>query len=199
MTTFAYNTRDIVERLERTLPRGLFEHCHRVSGIASDIGPRFGCAKNVSELTAWVHDVCRHERGERLISLAKDFGIPVTPLDERAPVLLHGPVGAELLRREWGIADADILNAVWWHTTGRKEMSVLERVLFLSDKLDPAKDKGYSQNERVRTMAQSDLNGALLEWMSAQAGYQLSHGETIHPALIDARNALIIERGPASL
>ncbi len=195
MTTFAYNTSDIVGRLERKLPKGLFEHCHRVSEIASDLGPRHGCAKDISELTAWVHDVCRHERGEKLISLAHDFGIPVTPLDERAPVLLHGPVGAELLRREWGITDADILNAVWWHTTGRKCMSVLERVLFMSDKLDPTKDKGYSQNERVRTMVQTDLNGALLEWMSAQVGYQLSHGETIHPTLVEARNALIIERG----
>lgn len=162
--------------------------------LAVEVGPRFGCSRDLAGLAAWVHDVCRAERGDRLLTLARDFGLPVSPLEERAPVLLHGPVGAEVLRRDWGITHPDVLAAVRCHTTGRREMTLLDRVLVLCDKLDPNKDRAYPFNTHVRHLLKRDLSAALLSWFDGQMSAFLTANQPIHPLMTEARNALLLER-----
>jgi predicted HD superfamily hydrolase involved in NAD metabolism len=186
---------ETVARLERTLPKGLFAHCQRVNTVATEMAPQVQCDRDLAGLAAWVHDICRAQRGDRLLARARDFSIPVSPLEERLPLLLHGPVGAEVLRREWGITDPQVLSAIWYHTTGRASMGLLERVLFLADKLEPQKDRAYPFNPRVRAaLEERGLDEALLEWFTAQLSAFLSHGDHIHPLMVEARNSLLMEK-----
>ena len=185
---------ETVSRLERTLPQGLFAHCQRVHQIAVEVAPRYGCDRDLAGIAAWVHDLCRAERGDRLLALARDFHLTVSPLEQRLPILLHGPVGAELLYREWGITHEEVLDAVRYHTTGRARMGLLERVLFLSDKIEPQKDAMYPFNPQVRLLLAEGLDRALLEWFNAQLFAFLTRGDWIHPMMVEARNSLLLEK-----
>lgn len=176
------------------LPKGLIEHCERVRSVCLDLTRRFGCDGEKAQFVALAHDVARAMKGEELLSRAQEFGLLISPLEQRMPILIHGPVGAEILRRDWSILDEDVLEAVKWHTTAKAEMGLLAKVLFLADKLEPGKDRRYPFNDRVRRLVERDLDEALLEFLNGELGLFIEHGDPIHPTTIEARNFLVMQR-----
>ena len=80
------------------MPDGLQAHIYRVRDVAQELAARHGIDPDRAELGALAHDVCRAIPGEDLLKMSADLGVPVTDLDRDFPILLHGPVGAELLR-----------------------------------------------------------------------------------------------------
>ena len=99
-----YSHLKTLERRVETLPIGLQNHIYRVSDIAENLAG----VHNVDPIKARVgmlaHDIARSMPDQRLLQLARAFDLGVDPIEEQLPVLLHGPVGAELLQREEGIA-----------------------------------------------------------------------------------------------
>ena len=89
-------------------------------------------------LAASAHDIAREMDDAELLVKARELGICFSLLEEAAPILLHGPIAAELLRGQ-GLADTEVYQAIYWHSTARRGMTVVEKVLFLADKLDPEK------------------------------------------------------------
>lgn len=136
-----------------------------------------------AELAAIAHDVCRVTAGKELLRLAREFTLPVTAIDEAFPVFLHGPVGAEVLRRSYGIEDDEILDPIRYHTIGNKHMSAFDKVLFLADKLDPGKVTRYPFIGEVARLAREDLDEAMLLF--------IDHHDLVHPAMIAARNSAL--------
>ena len=76
--------------------------------------------------------------------------------ERESPKLLHGPVAAELARRELGVEDTEVLDAIREHTTGRPGMGPLSLVLYVADKIEPARD--YPSVENLRRLAHQDLD-----------------------------------------
>ncbi|MBI4308535.1 MAG: bis(5'-nucleosyl)-tetraphosphatase (symmetrical) YqeK [Chloroflexi bacterium] len=193
-----YDLPAIRQRLERELPRTLYAHCMRVRDEALKLAQRYGLDPTLAEVAALVHDAARHLPGAELLGRAKQYSIPVSPLEERMPLLIHGPVGAEVLRRDWSITDSELLAAVSCHTTGREQMTLLDKVLFLADKLEPAKSARYPFNGQVRRKAQENLDGALLDWLSGEVRRLVDIGAAVHPQMVAARNSLLLAgRKPA--
>jgi HD superfamily phosphohydrolase YqeK len=112
-------------------------------------------------------------------------------VEQRVPVLLHGPVGAELLRLEDGLADFSIYQAVYWHTTGHACLDPLGQVVFLADKLDPQKAGRYPYQPLLREIAAEDLDRAMLEFLGRELVSLTSQGQMVHPAMVEARNGLL--------
>ena len=85
------------------LPRGLAEHVERVAAEADRLAAGFKeLDRERVELAAWGHDIARALSPQELLARARGFGLEVNPVEEEAPILLHGPVGAEILRQEHG-------------------------------------------------------------------------------------------------
>ena len=173
------------------LPRGVLEHIYRVVDISFELAHRFCVDPEKVEIAALLHDVARVTKGDELLKLAREFGTPITPLEKRLPVFLHGPVGAELARRDFHIQDEEILEAIRCHTVGKADMGPVACVLFLADKLDPAKDARYPFNERVRELAQQDLDKAIVEFISCEVSTHITRGDFVHPSTIETRNDLL--------
>ena len=143
-------------RVDR-LPRGLRDHVLCVVDIARSLARRHGLDEERAALGALAHDVARAMPGKELLRQAARLGLPVGEVDQQAPVLLHGPVGAELLRAEDGLDDCSIYNAVRWHTTAHPLMDDLGKVVFLADKLDPQKITSYPYLDVIRSLAFEDM------------------------------------------
>ncbi|MCH8089569.1 MAG: bis(5'-nucleosyl)-tetraphosphatase (symmetrical) YqeK [Chloroflexi bacterium] len=175
------------------LPKGLLEHIDRVVDISLELAQRFDIDPEKARVSALLHDVARVTRGPELLKLAKEFGLPVTLLEERLPIFIHGPVGAEMVRRDMGVRDGEILEAIRYHTIGRGGMGPVARVLYLADKLDPAKDARYPFNPEVRGLARNDLATAILAFIDGDIASNLARGRLVHPSTIEFRNQLLTE------
>lgn len=144
------------------LPRPLREHVERVAKEAVALARRHSVDPVAADFAALAHDLFRAEPSRTVLDYARSYGLPVDGAQERTPVLLHGAVTAEWLRRELGVVDQSILDAVHYHTTGRASMSRLEIVVFLADKTEPGRQGEYPHWADVREAARQDLEEALL-------------------------------------
>ena len=91
------------------------------------------------QAAAWGHDLYRHLDDEALLCAARDLAIAPDAAERAEPILLHGPLAAARAQRAWGVGDAEVLDAIRVHTTGRPGMGPVALTLFLADKLEPAK------------------------------------------------------------
>jgi predicted HD superfamily hydrolase involved in NAD metabolism len=177
------------------LPRGLAEHVERVVAEADRLAAGFKeLGREQVELAAWGHDIARALSPQELLPRARRFGLTVSPVEEEAPILLHGPVGAEILRREYGIDDREVLAAARFHSTGRAGMSLLEKVIFVADKIEPGKVRAKPALARVRELADRDLDAAILEYLDQMLVVAREEGWPLHPQAVAARNELLLSR-----
>ena len=173
------------------LPQRLVAHVERVRGIARELARLHGIDVGRADLAAAAHDVARHLLPSQLLAEANRLGLPVAPEEHNAPVLLHGAVGAMWLCEDDEIKDGELLAAVRWHTTAHPDMTPLGRLVFIADKLDPAKSQAYPFQTAVRTEALRSLEGAVLAFLEGALRQQLGHRMAIHPTAVRARNSLL--------
>ena len=173
------------------LPPGLQAHINRVSDIARELAPHHGVDPDRAALGMLAHDVARAMPNQELLRHAAEFNLPVTLVERRMPVMLHGPVGAEILHREDGLTEEDLYQAVYWHTTGHPSLDRLGKVVFLADKLDPLKISRYPYLPFLRELALEDLDRAILEFLSRETVARATTNEMVHPATVETRNHLL--------
>lgn len=186
---------DLARRIQRrvdALPPKLQAHIARAQDVARELAPWHQVSPEQAALGLLAHDVARAMPGAELLQCAAQFGLPVGLVDRRAPVLLHGPVGAEILRQEEGLADGGYLyQAVYWHTTAHPGLDNLGKVVFLADKLDPNKGKKYPYQPLLMELARENLDAAILEFLTRQLVDLAGRGLMVHPMLVKTRNALL--------
>ena len=192
---------ELLEKLRtrvESLPNGLKAHIYRARDVALELASRHRLDTDRTELAMLAHDVMRAKPGGQLLRMAEEAGIPVGELERRLPILLHGPVGAESVRRDNGLADEEILDAVRWHSTAHPGLSALGKLVFIAGKLDPKKAAAYPYQPELRKMAEEDLDLAVLEFLSREAEGRIQRREPVHPISIQTINCLLASRSTAS-
>lgn len=191
MTT-AYDLTIVRTKLQY-LPSGLLSHCERVRDVSLSLARRWGASLEKAEFAALTHDLARAMSWEKLVEMARSYDLVRDEVDLRFPLLLHGPVSAEILRREWGVRDFEILEAIACHTSGRVEMTTLDKILLIADKIEPGKT--YTSLTKVKELVNVDLDRATLELLDQQILFHVTNRHLIHPATLAARNALLVKIG----
>ena len=184
-----------IEARLRELPQGLRDHIERSRDVGRELAERFGVDAAKVDLGVATHDLARAMRPDDLLSEARRLGLDVHPVEEMHPVLLHGAVAAYRLEHEDGLTDPDVLEAVRWHTTGRRGMGKIAKVVFLADKLDPVKVERYAYLEGVASALGDGLDVAILRLLDQEIAYFLEKGMLVHPDCLELRNELIMRRG----
>ena len=113
-------------------------HTLGVKDTAIALAKKYGADPLKAEIAALAHDLYRGLRGEDLNKTVRDLGLDEKYLDD--PNLAHSKIASIMLREKYGVEDSDILNAVSFHTTGRRNMSTLEKVVFLADAIEPGRN-----------------------------------------------------------
>jgi predicted HD superfamily hydrolase involved in NAD metabolism len=160
-----------------------YGHTLRVANAAEDLARAHGLDPDRAHLAGLLHDTAREVSSDEYLELAGRWGLPFGGPERESPKLLHGPVAAELARRELGVQDAEVLDAVREHTTGRPGMGPLSLVLFVADKIEPARD--YPSVGRLRLLAREDLRGAAAESLRRSIAHNEERGRPTHPASIE--------------
>ena len=144
------------------LPAGLRQHLTRTRDKALELAAIHNVDPLKAGLAALAHDIARGMKEMELLSRARSYRLALHPVEERVTVLLHGPVGAEMLQRECGIEDPEVLEAVRWHSTFNRGLGPVAKIAFLADKLDHQKASRYPYLERIERLAKEDLDAAIL-------------------------------------
>ena len=87
-----------------------------------------------------LHDVAKGKCRKGLKKIAQQYSVDIDEFESINPELIHGKLGAKMVEIELGVDDEDILNAICWHTTGRENMSMLEKIVYIADLTEPGRD-----------------------------------------------------------
>lgn len=142
---------------ERLSSRRL-EHAHRVASTAVSLAKRFDAPADKAQLAGLLHDLCRELSDAETLALAQRHGISVGPVEMRRPrKILHGPVAAAELSRH-GVSP-QVCRAIALHTVGDAGMTVLDKVVYLADYVEPSRD--FPGVDEVRILAETSLDAAV--------------------------------------
>ena len=177
--------------LIRALPPGLQGHLERVRESALELATIHSVPLGAVELAALGHDLARAYSAEALLARAQEWRLDVHPIEEHVPVLLHGPVAAAMLRRQCGVEDVRVLEAVRWHSTAVPGMGPVGLVVFLADKLEPHKLRRSVKLKEIAEVAKSSLERAVADYLALEMTVLLKEGRLVHPASVEARNHLL--------
>ncbi len=173
------------------LPGGLRDHVLRVEAEAERLARLHDVDVERSRLAALGHDLGRHKDGAELLRLAANYGLEPDGVEAAAPILVHGPVAARMLERDFGLADGEVVAGVGSHTTARAAMGRVEKVLFVADKIEPEKLERNPEWRQVYDLAQRDLDAAVLRYLDLQLEQAVRRGWLVHPRSLEARNQLL--------
>lgn len=162
------------------LSEGRYDHTVRVADTATRLARAHGLDEHKVRLAALLHDAARETPGEEFLRLAREWGVRIGDFEKENPKLLHGPIAAELARRELGVEDEEVLDAIRHHTTGSPGMSPLALVLYVADKIEP--DRDYPSVQLLRELAPEDLRGTAREGMRRAIAHNEERGRPTHPA-----------------
>jgi predicted HD superfamily hydrolase involved in NAD metabolism len=189
-------THTLLERAEAfarsRLSKERYEHTLRVADTAQDLALAHDLDADMARLAALLHDAAREMDPEVFLNLANKWRLQVEDPERQSPKLLHGPVAAELARREFGMDNEEVLQAVRAHTTGRPGMGPLALVLYVADKIEPARD--YPSVGRLRKLAREDLNEAAAESLRRAIAHNEERGKATHPASLKMLDWLEADR-----
>lgn len=111
-------------------------HVSRVAVTARRLARRWGVSLAQSDVACVVHDLAAVVPFRRVIECAEQWGVTLSEADRAIPQVVHGPLAAAVLQMRLGVQDADVLNAVRYHTTLRAGASPLEQLVFIADKIE---------------------------------------------------------------
>ena len=184
------NQRKIKEILKNRLSAELYRHVLGVAQTAAELAVRYGADEQKAAQAGLLHDYAKEMEPAALLKKAKLLGVPLDPVTRmEGHKLLHAPVGAALLQAELGLRDSAVLSAVSCHTTGKPSMTVLEKVLYLADFIEPNRD--FDGVGTLRDMSRVDLDRAVLTAVNLTVTLVLKRDMALHPDSVNLRNQLI--------
>jgi len=181
---------DAIQIVRGRLSEGRLQHSLNVAELAAEMAVVFGVDSQKAFLVGILHDYAKDLTADELLLIAEDNGIIDNEVEHHAPDLLHAAVGALLLEKELGIKDGEILEAVRAHTLGSINMSILDKIIFLADMIEPDRNT-YPDLERLRELSTWDLDGAMLLGLESTIRYCLDFQMILHPRTVMVRNIFL--------
>ncbi len=184
MFDFSRENIDLIKAdLKEKLPKKRYEHTLGVAYTAAALAMCYGEDILKAELAGILHDVAKAKKSSELKDDMKGYidsytdGDYVALIADKAPQILHAIYAPYLAKKDYKIEDKDILSAIRWHTTGKKDMTMLEKIVFVADYIEPNRKK-LPDIDRIRTLSFHDISEAVkvtakstIEYLGSQGMY----------------------------
>ncbi len=157
-----------------------FEHTLGVMYTAAALAMKYEIDIDKSILAGLLHDCAKHYTGSKKLELCKKYHLPVSESEKENPGLLHAKLGAYLAEHKYDVEDQEILDSITWHTTGRPNMTMLDKIVYIADYIEPNRNQAPNL-EYFRRLAFEDLDKCLYEILEASLSYLKTRSEVIDP------------------
>lgn len=164
------NRFEMREHLENKLTKKRFEHSLGVEYVSGCLAMVHGADVNKALTAGLLHDCAKCLSADEKIARCKKHGLPISKVELANPELLHAKLGAFYAREKYEVDDEDILSAIEFHTTGRPAMSLLEKIVFVADYIEPNR-KPLPEIEEIRREAFTDIDVSIVHILKNTLSY----------------------------
>ncbi len=175
-----YNLTKLQKKIKKELDADRFQHTLGVMFTAASLAMCYGEKIERAQVAGLLHDCAKCIPNEKKIRMCRENDIEITKVELNSPYLLHSKLGAFLAKEKYGVEDPEILSAIQWHTTGRPNMTTLEKIIFTADYIEPQRFKAKNL-PYVRKLAFHDLNLTVCQILEDTLHYLDSGGGEIDP------------------
>lgn len=184
-----------LEEIERTLKKELppqrFLHSQGVANTAVVMANQFGASEEKAYLAGILHDCAKGKTEGELLKLCEKYHVILAADDRMTPGVLHAYVGAHLAYKKYGVEQRDVLAAIYCHTVGWEHMSVLDKIIFVADMIEPGRD--FPGVEEIRKAAKENLNQASILCCDSTIKHLIDTRRFINRRAIACRNNILME------
>ncbi len=166
-----------------------YNHCINVSKEAVKLAKRYGGDETKAELAGVLHDITKELPKEEQLQIISESGIILDETQKNAPKLWHSISGSAYVNNKLNINDADIINAIRYHTTGRAGMSLLEKIIFIADYTSA--ERTYKGVKTMRKKSRKSLEEAMLYGFKFTFCDLASRELAIHPDELFCYNEIV--------
>lgn len=170
---------ELAQEVAGRMTAARFAHARRVAELARELAERHGFDGEKAFLAGMLHDLARDCESSHLLQTAVSFGIVKHKDTVQVPLLLHGPVAAALAAQEFGVSDAEVLEAIAVHSTGTPTMGGVAQVVYVADAVEPGRN--YPEAETGRRLARTDLRQAVAYVARETLRYLKDRGMPVDP------------------
>ncbi len=179
--------------LQQSLSAKRYRHSIGVAEEAVRLAKHYGADEKKAYLAGLVHDCAKEIDATKAVRLLREeYSITPDAMSLQMPRLLHGALGACMAQSRFDIYDTEILDAVRYHTTGKANMSLLAKIIYIADYIEPGRD--YKDVDTLRELTYRDLDAAIIFGIDFTIRDLVEKGKTIHPDTIHCRNDLLVRR-----
>jgi predicted HD superfamily hydrolase involved in NAD metabolism len=184
------NATDYREIIKPLLSEKRYYHSLCVSKTAVKLAEKYGADVKKAVVAGILHDIMKDLSPDEQLKMMTRYDIVLSDVERTAQKLWHAMLGAAYIEDKLGITDAEILNAVRYHTTGRANMTALEKVLYIADFI--SEDRDYDGVEAMRKAAEISLEQAMVEGMTFSILDLAQRYKPIHPDTVAAYNQVVL-------
>ena len=152
------------------------------------LAEKYGADVTKARIAALLHDCTKKLDMDEQLALCRQYAIPLDELEQKALKLLHSKTGAAIARDVFAVDD-EIYNAILYHTTGKPDMTLLEKIIYLADYIEPTRD--FPGVETLRRTVYEDLDRGLLLGLTMTIDEMEEMGNPVHHMTRDARDYLL--------
>ena len=184
--------KEIQLKLQETLDEKRYEHTLGVAKTAQMLAWIYGLSPDDAYIAGLLHDCAKNLSTKEKFKICQKYSLDISDTEEANPSLLHAKCGAILASKDYGISNTDILNAISSHTTGRPQMSLLEKIVFVADYIEPGREdrKGMLA---LRKLAFIDINKCVLQILHDTLEYLSTSAKSIDPMTANTYNYYLQE------
>ena len=168
----------IRRRLKKKMDEDRFEHTIGVAYTSVCLAMRYGEDLHKAELAGLLHDCAKCIPNDQKIEMCEKNHILINPVEYKSPYLLHAKLGAFLAETVYEVMDPQILHAIKVHPTGEPDMSLLDKIIYIADYIEPGRDKAENL-PYIRKIAFEDLDACMAEILHDTLAYLSSRGGSI--------------------
>lgn len=180
-----YDLAAFSKKLKKHLDKERYLHTQGVMYTAAALAMAHGCSMEKAQVAGLLHDCAKCIPNDKKLEMCRKKGIEITEIEESAPFLLHAKLGVYIARKKYGVEDGDILSSIRWHTTGKPQMTILEKIIYLADYIEPGRDRAPNLG-RVRRLAFDNLDECMYEVLKDTLEYLGSSPKTLDLATKEA-------------
>lgn len=181
---------EMYEYIKKVLTNKRYIHTLGVISVAKKLAQINNADEKKAEIAALCHDIAKYISKEEAIKIMKENNIALTEGEQKTPDLWHSILGPIIAKKELKIDDKEILDAIRYHTTGKEDMSLLEKIIYIADMIEPS--RVFEGIEEIRELTMQDLDEGVILGLDFSIKFLLSKKVLIDINTIKARNYLIL-------
>ena len=184
---------EIKEKLKKELPEKRYIHSLGVADEAKRLAALYGADEDKAYLAGLLHDCAKGIPTDKQIEECDRRGVKLDEWTRMCPPVVHSFLGEHIAREEYGITDGEILMAIRLHTVGGRNMTLLDKIIYLADLTE--KNRDFPGVEELRKASDKGIDSAIKLSILRQIEFNMAKGAVLHPDILSLWNDIILNEG----